>query len=57
LMAFEIGGCLRTLGFLWLFALGEARIRTYYIGIVEENWDYAPSGKNLITGQNLLEDK
>uniref|UniRef100_A0A669P598 ferroxidase n=1 Tax=Phasianus colchicus TaxID=9054 RepID=A0A669P598_PHACC len=33
------------------------QIRTYYLGIVEENWDYAPSGKNLITGQNLLEDK
>ncbi|XP_062440569.1 ferroxidase HEPHL1 [Rhea pennata] len=53
----QLGGCLRTLGFLWLFTLGEARIRTYYLGIVEENWDYAPSGKNLITGQNLLEDK
>lgn len=51
------GGCLRALGFLWLFAAVEAKTRTYYLGIVEENWDYAPSGKNLITGQNLLEDK
>ncbi|GAB0180718.1 ferroxidase HEPHL1 [Grus japonensis] len=51
------GGCLRALGFLWLFAVVEAKTRTYYLGIVEENWDYAPSGKNLITGQNLLEDK
>ncbi|KAK4831511.1 hypothetical protein QYF61_018095 [Mycteria americana] len=51
------GGCLCALGFLWLFAVVEAKTRTYYLGIVEENWDYAPSGKNLITGQNLLEDK
>ncbi|XP_031408337.1 hephaestin-like protein 1 [Meleagris gallopavo] len=51
------GGCFRTLGFFCLFAVVETRIRTYYLGIVEENWDYAPSGKNLITGQNLLEDK
>lgn len=51
------GGCLRTLGFFCLFSVVETRIRTYYLGIVEENWDYAPSGKNLITGQNLLEDK
>lgn len=51
------GGCLRALGFLWLFAVVETKTRTYYLGIVEENWDYAPSGKNLITGQSLLEDK
>uniref|UniRef100_A0A8B9R4L8 ferroxidase n=1 Tax=Anas platyrhynchos TaxID=8839 RepID=A0A8B9R4L8_ANAPL len=51
------GGCLRTLGFLCLFTVVETKIRTYYLGIVEENWDYAPSGKNLITGQSLLEDK
>ncbi|OWK61083.1 Hephaestin-like protein 1 [Lonchura striata] len=50
-------GRLRALGFLWLWALVEAKTRTYYLGIVEENWDYAPSGKNLITGQSLLEDK
>uniref|UniRef100_UPI0010A077F5 LOW QUALITY PROTEIN: hephaestin-like protein 1 n=1 Tax=Podarcis muralis TaxID=64176 RepID=UPI0010A077F5 len=35
----------------------EAATRTYYLGIVEENWDYAPSGENLITGQNLTEDE
>uniref|UniRef100_A0A8C3DHU2 Uncharacterized protein n=5 Tax=Passeriformes TaxID=9126 RepID=A0A8C3DHU2_CORMO len=51
------GGRLRALGFLCLWAVVEARTRTYYLGIVEENWDYAPSGKNLITGQSLLEDK
>ncbi|XP_072258731.1 ferroxidase HEPHL1 isoform X1 [Pyxicephalus adspersus] len=35
----------------------ESLTRTYYIGIVEEEWDYAPSGKNLITGQNISIDK
>uniref|UniRef100_A0A8C0EIP4 ferroxidase n=1 Tax=Bubo bubo TaxID=30461 RepID=A0A8C0EIP4_BUBBB len=53
----QCGGCLCALGFLWLFAVVETKTRTYYLGIVEENWDYAPSGKNLITGENLLEDK
>ena len=24
--------------------------RVYYIGCVEEEWDYLPSGKNLMTG-------
>ncbi|XP_065531951.1 ferroxidase HEPHL1 [Lathamus discolor] len=51
------GGCLCALGFLCLFAVVEAKTRTYYLGIVEEYWDYAPSGKNLITGENLLQDK
>ncbi|PKU34260.1 hephaestin-like protein 1 [Limosa lapponica baueri] len=52
----QLASCLRALGFLWLLAAVEAKTRTYYLGIVEENWDYAPSGKNLITGQNLLDD-
>ncbi|XP_053564591.1 ferroxidase HEPHL1 [Bombina bombina] len=34
----------------------ECITRTYYIGIVEEAWDYAPSGKNLITDQNITDD-
>ncbi|KAH0625203.1 hypothetical protein JD844_033429 [Phrynosoma platyrhinos] len=42
---------------LWHLLLARASVRIYYIGIVEENWDYAPTGKNLITGQNLLEDE
>ncbi|KAM5180408.1 ferroxidase HEPHL1 [Mantella aurantiaca] len=43
---------------LLLLLLGqvEAITRTFYIGIVEEEWDYAPSGKNLITGHNLSQD-
>ncbi|KAM4796126.1 ferroxidase HEPHL1 [Rhinophrynus dorsalis] len=35
----------------------ECHTRTYYIGIVEETWDYAPTGINLITGLNVTEDK
>ncbi|XP_050977293.1 ferroxidase HEPHL1 isoform X1 [Labeo rohita] len=31
--------------------------RTFYIGIKEENWDYAPSGQNLITGKPIAVDK
>uniref|UniRef100_A0A674K7B4 ferroxidase n=1 Tax=Terrapene triunguis TaxID=2587831 RepID=A0A674K7B4_9SAUR len=51
------GGCMLALKFLWLFVLVEATTRTYYVGIVEENWDYAPTGKDLITGQSLTEDE
>ncbi|KAM9321158.1 ferroxidase HEPHL1 [Gastrophryne carolinensis] len=37
-------------------AMVESHNRTYYIGIVEEEWDYAPSGRNLITGLDLDQD-
>ncbi|XP_053166227.1 ferroxidase HEPHL1 isoform X2 [Hemicordylus capensis] len=37
--------------------LAQAATRIYHIGIVEEDWDYAPTGKNLITGQKLTEDE
>ncbi|XP_063286765.1 ferroxidase HEPHL1 [Pelobates fuscus] len=48
---------LLTLHVLWArFHSVESETRTYYIGIVEETWDYAPSGKNLITGQDIGED-
>lgn len=30
--------------------------RVYYIGIVEEIWNYAPMGSNLITGVALEND-
>jgi manganese oxidase len=33
------------------------QIRTYYIGVVKTDWNYAPSGKNLITGQALKQSK
>ncbi|XP_031428174.1 ferroxidase HEPHL1 [Clupea harengus] len=31
--------------------------RTFYIGIQEETWDYAPSGKNLINGKPVSVDE
>ncbi|XP_062983231.1 ferroxidase HEPHL1 [Elgaria multicarinata webbii] len=49
--------CILTCTIFWRLLLAQGAIRTYYIGIVEENWDYAPTGKNLITGQNLTEDE
>ncbi|KAJ8410873.1 hypothetical protein AAFF_G00188300 [Aldrovandia affinis] len=30
---------------------------TYYIGIKEDAWNYAPSGRNLITGKPIAEDQ
>ncbi|KAJ6664911.1 hypothetical protein lerEdw1_005883 [Lerista edwardsae] len=49
--------CILTWVIFWLLGFAQAATRIYYIGIVEENWDYAPSGKNLITGQTLTEDE
>lgn len=34
----------------------RSRERVYYVGIVEDTWDYAPSGKNLVNGQNIADD-
>lgn len=31
--------------------------RVYYVGIIEDTWDYAPSGKNLVSGQNITDDE
>ncbi|XP_060090916.1 ferroxidase HEPHL1 [Heteronotia binoei] len=42
---------------VWLLVLGEAADRIFYLGIVEEYWDYAPTGENLIKGKNLTEDE
>jgi manganese oxidase len=33
------------------------QIRTYYIGVIKTDWNYAPSGKNLITGKALTQSK
>src|SRR5579863_3958546 len=30
--------------------LPDGKIRTYYIAAVETDWDYAPSGMNMMTG-------
>ncbi|XP_073530743.1 ceruloplasmin [Phyllobates terribilis] len=35
----------------------EAAERTYYIAIREVNWDYAPSGMNIISGKSIAEDE
>ncbi|KAM9348630.1 ferroxidase HEPHL1 [Symphorus nematophorus] len=56
----------RTLGLFascLLFLLGSGaegrrgRDRVYYVGIVEDSWDYAPSGKNLQTGEDIGNDE
>ena len=45
-------------GLVLLFsAIVECRERVYYIGIVERNWDYAPSGNNLINGKSIADDE
>ena len=31
--------------------------RWYYIAVVEQTWDYAPSGRDLIDGVNLSESE
>lgn len=50
------GGCI-LLEFLGLLGLVGAVTRTYYIGIVEEYWNYVPQGKDVITGKSFSEDK
>ncbi|XP_068600136.1 ferroxidase HEPHL1-like [Brachionichthys hirsutus] len=57
----------RILGMLAGFALflpsssgaGEKRSRetVYYVGIIEDVWDYAPSGKNLLNGKRVENDE
>lgn len=54
---------------LWLFAScllflltagaegKRSRERVYYVGIIEDSWDYAPSGKNLLNGQDVENDE
>uniref|UniRef100_A0A669BJI4 ferroxidase n=1 Tax=Oreochromis niloticus TaxID=8128 RepID=A0A669BJI4_ORENI len=31
--------------------------RVYYVGIIEDLWDYAPSGKNLLNGKAIEDDE
>ncbi|XP_073936840.1 ferroxidase HEPHL1 isoform X3 [Castor canadensis] len=50
-------GCIFFLTFLGLSGLAGAVTRTYYIGIVEEYWNYVPQGKDVITGKSFAEDK
>ncbi|XP_058484126.1 ferroxidase HEPHL1 isoform X1 [Solea solea] len=53
--------CLRLLaGGLLLLLLSsgtEGKERVYYVGIIEDAWDYAPSGKNLLNGERIEADE
>uniref|UniRef100_A0A665XD06 ferroxidase n=1 Tax=Echeneis naucrates TaxID=173247 RepID=A0A665XD06_ECHNA len=43
---------------LVLFAEGSrGKDRVYYVGIIEDLWDYAPSGKNLLNGEEVANDE
>uniref|UniRef100_A0A3Q1G193 ferroxidase n=1 Tax=Acanthochromis polyacanthus TaxID=80966 RepID=A0A3Q1G193_9TELE len=35
----------------------SSRERVYYVGIIEDFWDYAPSGKNLLNGKDVENDE
>lgn len=35
----------------------RSRERVYYIGIIEDTWNYAPSGKNLLNGKDIAVDE
>ncbi|XP_008290705.1 hephaestin-like protein 1 isoform X2 [Stegastes partitus] len=35
----------------------RSRERVYYVGIIEDFWDYAPSGKNLLNGKDVENDE
>ncbi|XP_019108749.1 hephaestin-like protein 1 isoform X2 [Larimichthys crocea] len=35
----------------------RGRERVYYVGIIEDLWDYAPSGKNLLNGKDIENDE
>ncbi|XP_058232236.1 ferroxidase HEPHL1-like isoform X2 [Hemibagrus wyckioides] len=45
--------------YVLLTVLGPSKseTRTYYIGIREEYWNYAPSERNLITGHAIMNDE
>ncbi|MCJ8745764.1 hypothetical protein PDJAM_G00134240 [Pangasius djambal] len=45
------------LTFLTMLDLCKCLPRIYYIGIREVDWNYAPSGRNLINGQQIKDDE
>ncbi|XP_075426526.1 ceruloplasmin-like [Ascaphus truei] len=47
--------CLLFLSYFGWMAANEER--KYYIGIRETNWDYAPSGMNIISGKSIPDDE
>ncbi|XP_063169509.1 hephaestin isoform X1 [Candoia aspera] len=42
--------------FLTLLLLAQGATRIYYLGIHNVDWNYAPLGKNAVTGQNIAND-
>uniref|UniRef100_A0A8C0H0S2 Ceruloplasmin n=1 Tax=Chelonoidis abingdonii TaxID=106734 RepID=A0A8C0H0S2_CHEAB len=49
----------QSLFFLHLLLLpifAEGATRVYYLGICEVEWNYAPTGKNIITGRSIKDD-
>ncbi|KAK3522186.1 hypothetical protein QTP70_027002 [Hemibagrus guttatus] len=44
------------ISFCTLFGQNEGTTRTFFIGIREEAWDYAPGGYNLFTGKPVTQD-
>ncbi|KAM9436317.1 ferroxidase HEPHL1-like isoform 2-T2 [Clarias gariepinus] len=46
-----------SLAFLTVLDLCRCLQRKYYIGIHEVEWNYAPSGRNLITGLQIKQDE
>ncbi|XP_053501810.1 ferroxidase HEPHL1-like isoform X1 [Ictalurus furcatus] len=45
------------ISFCTLVGQNEGITRTFFIGIREENWDYAPGGYNHITGKPFTQDE
>uniref|UniRef100_A0A8D0HKS2 Hephaestin n=1 Tax=Sphenodon punctatus TaxID=8508 RepID=A0A8D0HKS2_SPHPU len=41
---------------LLLSSLAEGTTRIYYLGVREVEWNYAPKGKNVISGQSITND-
>ncbi|XP_053129823.1 hephaestin [Hemicordylus capensis] len=39
-----------------LLILTEGATRIYFLGIREVEWNYAPQGKNMVTGQSIMSD-
>ncbi|KAM4694046.1 ceruloplasmin [Discoglossus pictus] len=48
-----------TICLLFILAVGclAGIERTYYLGIREINWDYAPTGMNIISGKQIADDE
>ncbi|XP_013930839.1 PREDICTED: hephaestin-like, partial [Thamnophis sirtalis] len=44
------------LHFLLLLLLADGTTRVYYLGIRSVEWNYAPLGKNAVTGQSIAND-